>query len=92
MKEAPTSSLGAPVVSDQPANAFESLERTLQSSGAQAAIEQLITHLDTTGAYGLLLDALLLKARRELDLPLLHFGNLSSLPEPARTRYEERYV
>ncbi len=71
---------------------FDTLERALQSSGARAAIDQLIDHLDKAGEYRPLLDALLLKARHDLGLPLFHFGSLSSLPEPLRTRFEDRYV
>jgi hypothetical protein len=65
---------------------------TLRSSGPQAAVEQLIEYLDVTGDYRSLLDALLLKARRELGLPLIQVGGLSSLPEPGRSQFEERYV
>ncbi len=39
-----------------------------------------------------LLDALLLRARLDLGLPLVRPGSLGDLPEPTRTRYEDRYV
>jgi hypothetical protein len=39
-----------------------------------------------------LLDALLLKARHELGLPLIQAGDLAGLAEPLRTDFEERYV
>lgn len=71
---------------------FDDLERTLQSSGVDAAIDELIRQLDGAGEYRALLDALLLKARHELGLPRLHFGPLNAIAEPARTRYEARYV
>lgn len=71
---------------------FDTLDATLRAAGAEAAVDQLIRHLDQTGQYRALLDALLLKARRELGLPLIPFGSLADLPEPARSRYEERYV
>ena len=39
-----------------------------------------------------MLDALLLKARHELGLPLVALAPLAELTEPARTQYEEKYV
>jgi hypothetical protein len=80
------------MIEDAVDTVITTLEQTLRSSGARAAIDQLIDHLDRAGEYRSLLDALLLKARHELGLPLFHFGSLSSLPEPARTQFEEQYV
>ena len=71
---------------------FASLEETLASTGPGAAIDQLIEHLDRAGGYRAMLDALLLKARHEIGLPLVAIGRLTDLPEPARTQYEEKYV
>ncbi len=72
--------------------ACDNLERALRQSGPPGAIEQLIEHLDQTGDYRSLLDALLLKARHELDLPLIQVGGHSALAEPVRTQFEDRYV
>jgi hypothetical protein len=72
--------------------AFASLEETLRLSGPQAALEELIRHLDETGDYRSLLDALVLKARHELGLPPIQVGTLSELGEPARSRFEDKYV
>ncbi len=74
------------------ASAFDSVEQTLRSEGPSAALERLAEHLDATGDYRALLDALLLKARHELGLPLVSSGPLSELPEPARASYEEKYI
>jgi hypothetical protein len=52
----------------------------------------LTEQLAASGAYRALLDALLLKARHELGLPLIVSGSLAELPEPARSQYEEKYV
>jgi hypothetical protein len=71
---------------------FDTLEETLRASGSAAAIDRLIEHLDSSGEYRALLDALLLKARHELGLPLIAIGPLAELKEPARTQYEDRYV
>ncbi len=72
--------------------AFDAFDQTLRAEGPGAAIDQLIRHLDESGQYRALLDALLLKARHELGLPLIHAGSLNDLPEPARSQFEERYV
>lgn len=70
----------------------DALEHTLRDSGPLPALAELIEHLDSAGEYRALLDALLLRARRELGLPLIQQCGVSSLPEPVRTRFEERYV
>jgi hypothetical protein len=72
--------------------AFDALERPLGRRGPREAIEQLIDHMEEAGDYRLLLNALLLRARHELGLPLIQVGGLSSLAEPVRTQFEERYV
>src|SRR5713226_110117 len=71
---------------------FESLEESLRGGGPTAAIESLIAHLDRSGEYRAMLDALLLKARNELGLPLLALPPLAELAEPARSQYEEKYI
>ncbi len=71
---------------------FDQLDETLRSSGPAAAIDGLIDHLDSSGEYRALLDALLLKARHELGLPILSVGKLADLPDPARTQYEDKYI
>jgi hypothetical protein len=71
---------------------IESLEAALRSGGEDLALERLVDHLDRTGEFRAMLDALLLKARRELGLPLVAVGSLADLQEPMRTQYEEKYV
>src|SRR5215472_2796838 len=73
-------------------DAFESLDRTLKASGPGAALEELAKTLGERGEYRALLDALLLKARFDLGLPLVQVGLLAEIPEPTRTKYEDRYV
>src|SRR5262249_10925608 len=74
------------------AEAFDALDHALAGAGAPAVLDLLVTHLDARGEYRALLDALLLKARHELGLPLVQVGGLNDVPEPARSTYEERYV
>jgi hypothetical protein len=73
-------------------SAFDELDGVLRDAGAAAAIDDLVRRLDQSGQYRALLDALLLKARHDLGLPLVPVEPLNALPEPDRTRYEERYV
>jgi hypothetical protein len=85
------------VLSSQPPSlaldaAFDALDRSLDQSDANGAIELLIKHFDNTGEYRLLLDALLLKARYDLNLPLIQTDGLATLGEPVRTQFEDRYV
>ena len=71
---------------------FEALDRALVNSGPEAALDELVGQLAGRGEFRALLDALLLKARHELGLPLIQVGSLADLPEPTRAQYEERYV
>jgi hypothetical protein len=71
---------------------FDAFDQTLRAAGPEAAIEQLIRHLDQRGQFRALLDALLPKARHELGLPLIQVGSLADLPESARARFEEHYL
>jgi len=77
---------------DPPTAPFDALDRQLRENGPGAAIDALIAHLDATRQYRALLDALLLKARHDLHLPLVASGTLGDLPEPTRTQFEDRYV
>jgi hypothetical protein len=77
---------------DEKTAGFDEIDRDLAGSSPGAALDRLIARLDGRGEARPLLDALLLKARHELGLPLIGLGNLNDLPEPARTEYEDRYV
>lgn len=78
--------------STDPASRLAALEAKLNQEGPGAAIDRLVADLEAAGEHRLLLDALLLKARHELGLPLIQVGRLTDLPEPSRSRFEERYV
>ena len=82
----------APAASGPATETFDALDQTLRESGASAAIDLLVRDLDGRGDYRSLLDALLLKARHELGLPLVQAGGLAEYPEDLRSKYEERYV
>ena len=59
--------------------AFLALEESLREGGPAAAIDRLIGHLDQAQEYRAMLDALLLKARHELGLPLVTLPSLAEL-------------
>jgi hypothetical protein len=71
---------------------FEALERAFRERGPDAGLDLLARQLTDVGNYRGLLDALLLKARRDLGLPLVSSGSMAELAEPLRTKYEDRYV
>jgi len=71
---------------------FADLEKSLQELGPIAALDRLVDQLNERKNYRALLDALLLKARQDLGLPLIHVGPITEIPEPARSLYENRYV
>lgn len=71
---------------------FPELDAALKSEGPAAAVDRLIADLEAKGDYRMLLDALLLKARLELGLPLIQVGRYADLPEEDRVRFEARYV
>lgn len=68
------------------------IEGALRASGPGAALDTLLEIAARSDDPRDYLDALLLKARHDLGLPLIAAGPLSSMPEPARTQYEERYI
>jgi len=82
----------APAEPTKDAEAFQALHQAIRNEGPEFALDQLITLLSERGESRALLDALLLRARHELGLPLIHPGSLNDLPEPLRSKYEERYV
>ena len=77
---------------DATAAAFESLDGAFDASDPAAALDRLVAWLDERGDARGLLDALLLRARHDLGLPLVQVGSLADIPEPTRSQYEDRYV
>jgi hypothetical protein len=92
MSDATTADLTSDPAVEAADPAFDSVDQALRAEGPEAALEKLTEHLDASGDYRALLDALLLRARHELGLPLIPSGPLSDLPEPERARFEERYI
>ncbi len=78
----------------QPASAtpFDYPELDRLADQPEQSLDRLIARLEREGRPRPLLDALLLRARWQLDLPVLAPRTLADLPEPLRTRYEDAYV
>ena len=72
--------------------AFDQLDQSLRSEPPGAVLDKLAARLADQGDFRGVLDAMLLRARLDLGLPLAQPGALGELPEPTRTRYEDRYV
>ncbi len=68
------------------------IDQALETGGPGAAIDAAIELLEAADDHRGLLDALVLKARLELGLPLVAPGPSSAIPEPTRTEFEDRYI
>jgi hypothetical protein len=77
---------------DATSAALDILDRVLDESGPAEALDRLVAWFEERGDARGLLDALLLRARHELGLPLIQVGPLAEIPEPVRSAYEDRYV
>jgi len=90
MRDARTTTEARP--SDDVAAGFPELDARLEDGGPAVALDRLVDDLEASKNYRLLLDALLLKARYELGLPLIQVGRYADMPDADRTRFEERYI
>jgi hypothetical protein len=72
--------------------AFLAIDQSLISEGPAATLDLLIARLEAGHEYRAMLDALLLKARFDLGLPLVQVGSLAGIAEPTRSQYEDKYV
>ncbi len=71
---------------------FAQLDDDWERLGPDQTLDRLIEELSAHGSASELLDALMLKARRDLGMLPVQQGRLSDLPEPLRTQFEERYI
>jgi len=71
---------------------FTRLEEVKQSQGAAATIDQLIATLREEQNFHQLFDALLLKRKHELGLPLTHPTSFDDVPEAHRSEFEKHYI
>jgi hypothetical protein len=73
-------------------DAFSTIERAKQSSGPAAAIEELIRSLENRGEWHRLFDALLLKKKFEMGLPLSRPTSFDNVPEERQAEFEQAYI
>ena len=74
------------------ATAFEEIEQLHETAGAAAMIDRLIETLRSEKNYHRLFDALLLKVRFEMGLPLVGTSSFDDVPAEKQAAFEERYV
>lgn len=75
----------------EPTSPFTRIESAL-ARGPEAAIEALVETLRERKQYPQLFEALLLRKRRELGLPLLGVDTFREIPEPLQDEVEEYYI
>lgn len=68
------------------------LREQLAQGGAESALAKLADDLRAEGRYHELFDALLMRARHRLELPLALATSIDDLPEPTRSQLEEAYL
>lgn len=73
-------------------NHFDDLEKVQQTQGATAALDRLIDILRAEKQWHNLFDAMLLKKKYELGLPLIRPTSLKDVPENFRPQVEETYL
>jgi hypothetical protein len=71
---------------------FDELQKIHSAQGSEAAIDRLIAVLTADKRYHQLFDALLMKKRFELGLPLVRPTSLKDIPDPQRDEFEKVYV
>jgi hypothetical protein len=71
---------------------FDELKTTCTSAGADAAIDQLIEHLTLAKDYDRLFDALCMKAKHEMGLPLVQPTSFDDVPDKHDETFKEKYV
>lgn len=71
---------------------FEQLETLKETQGPDAAIDKLIETLRAEQNYHKLFDALLLKKRFQMGLPLARPTSFDDVPEEQRREFEESYI
>lgn len=71
---------------------FTELQRQHQAAGAAGAIEHLIATLRERKQYHPLFDALLMKKRQEMGVPLTRPASFDTIPPERRDEFEQSYI
>ena len=73
-------------------DAFATIEKARRSSGPAAAIDELIRTLESGGELHRLFDAILLKKKFEMGLPLSRPTSFDNVPDERQAEFEETYI
>lgn len=73
-------------------DSFRAIENARQASGPGAAIEELLRALESRGELHRLFDAMLLKKKFEMRLPLSRPTSFDNVPEDRQPEFEEAYI
>jgi len=73
-------------------NSFDQLEQAKSAQGAAAALDQLLSLLREQKEWHNLFDAIMLRKKHELHLPLSRPSSLQDVPEVNRREVEETYL
>ena len=71
---------------------FTDLQRQLESAGAASVIDHLIATLRERKQYHQLFDALLMKKRQEMGVPLTRPTSFEAIPQEQRDEFEKTYI
>ncbi|GAB4138775.1 MAG: hypothetical protein Tsb009_07210 [Planctomycetaceae bacterium] len=71
---------------------FEELDQLSQAGDATSAVDKLITALEEQKDYHRLFDALLLKAKLDMGLPLIAPSSFENVPAEKQEEFERHYV
>src|SRR6185369_14950793 len=72
--------------------AFEALGPMLESEDPASSLDYLIGRFREAKDYHLIFEAMLMKKRLELDLPLIQAPNLAALPPDLQAKYQQFLV
>jgi hypothetical protein len=72
--------------------AFTSIENAHEANGPAAAIDALIHTFERRKDYHRLFDALLLRKKFEMGLPLARASSFDTVPEPRQAEFEDAYI
>jgi hypothetical protein len=71
---------------------FDRIEETRRSKGPAAALDELIRALEASHDWHRVFDALLLKKKFEMGLPVARPASFDQIPDDRQTEFEESYV
>lgn len=68
------------------------IQNAVESEGPARALDELVEQFRATGQYEQMFDALMMKARWDLDLPLTSPAGFQGVPEDQRAALEKSYI